>query len=100
MGYMDEGKPKYWKSLEQWRRDPEFMKMAEKEFLSSPLQSEDGKDGWARREFLKLMGASLGAHDVRLRAPSGSKNHSLCEKASRSDPWFPELLRIGLRRCR
>jgi MoCo/4Fe-4S cofactor protein with predicted Tat translocation signal len=50
---------KYWKSLEQWRQDPEFMKMASKEFLSSPLQSEDGKDGWARREFLKLMGASL-----------------------------------------
>ncbi|HMN69755.1 MAG TPA: TAT-variant-translocated molybdopterin oxidoreductase, partial [Bdellovibrionales bacterium] len=51
--------PKYWMSLEQWRQDPEFIQMAEKEFLSSPLQSEDGKDGWARREFLKLMGASL-----------------------------------------
>jgi molybdopterin-containing oxidoreductase family iron-sulfur binding subunit len=50
---------KYWMSLEQWRRDPEFAKMAETEFLSSPLQSEDGQDGWARREFLKLMGASL-----------------------------------------
>lgn len=50
---------KYWMSLEQWRQDPEFAKMAENEFLTSPLQSEDGKDGWARREFLKLMGASL-----------------------------------------
>ncbi|MBX3022427.1 MAG: TAT-variant-translocated molybdopterin oxidoreductase [Bdellovibrionales bacterium] len=51
--------PKYWMSLEQWRQDPEFQKLAEKEFQSSPLQSDDGKDGWARREFLKLMGASL-----------------------------------------
>ena len=51
--------PKYWMSLEQWRQDPEFRALAEREFVSSPLQSEDGKDGWARREFLKLMGASL-----------------------------------------
>lgn len=51
--------PKYWMSLEQWRQDPDFKAFAEKEFMSSPLESEDGKDGWARREFLKLMGASL-----------------------------------------
>jgi MoCo/4Fe-4S cofactor protein with predicted Tat translocation signal len=51
--------PKYWMSLDQWRQDPEFLALAEKEFQTSPLQSEDGKDGWARREFLKLMGASL-----------------------------------------
>ncbi len=50
---------KYWMSLEQWRNDPEFARLVENEFRSSPLQSEDGKDGWARREFLKLMGASL-----------------------------------------
>ncbi len=50
---------KYWMSLDQWRRDPEFLQFAEKEFRSSPLMEEDGKDGWARREFLKLMGASL-----------------------------------------
>lgn len=53
------GSPKYWQSLEQWRQDPEFLKMAEKEFVSSPLASDEGKEGWARREFLKLMGASL-----------------------------------------
>ncbi len=51
--------PKYWMSLDQWRKDPEFIAFAEKEFVSSPLQSEDGEGGWARREFLKLMGASL-----------------------------------------
>jgi molybdopterin-containing oxidoreductase family iron-sulfur binding subunit len=51
--------PKYWMSLEQWRQDPEFLEFAEKEFRTSPLQSSDGEGGWARREFLKLMGASL-----------------------------------------
>jgi molybdopterin-containing oxidoreductase family iron-sulfur binding subunit len=51
--------PEFWLSLEQYKNDPEFAKRAETEFLSSPLQSEDGKDGFARREFLKLMGASI-----------------------------------------
>jgi MoCo/4Fe-4S cofactor protein with predicted Tat translocation signal len=50
---------KYWMSLDQWRQDPEFQELVEKEFQSSPLQSEDGQDGNARRDFLKLMGASL-----------------------------------------
>lgn len=60
METQDSGKTtKYWMSLEQWRKDPQFAELAEKEFLTSPLQSEDGKDGWARREFLKLMGASI-----------------------------------------
>jgi len=50
---------KYWLSLEQYHQDPEFLKLAETEFQSSPLRDSDGEDGWARREFLKLMGASL-----------------------------------------
>ena len=55
---------RYWKSLAQWGQDPEFQKLAEQEFMSSPLREDDLTDadrdgGWARREFLKLMGASL-----------------------------------------
>ena len=50
--------PRYWMSLEQWSQDPEFQKMAENEFMSSPLSVED-EGGSARRSFLKLMGASL-----------------------------------------
>ncbi len=65
------GSPKYWQTLEQWRQDEDFKKVAEREFVSSPLSdmsadenmaaisSGDGEGGWARREFLKLMGASL-----------------------------------------
>lgn len=51
---------RYWLSLEQWGNDPEFQKLAEQEFRSSPLREGNEKEeGWARREFLKLMGASL-----------------------------------------
>ena len=53
--------PKYWLSLEQWRNDEGFKELAQKEFMSSPLaeDNETPAGGWARREFLKLMGASL-----------------------------------------
>ena len=37
-----------------------FAKRAEDEFMSSPYANEEGKDGFARREFLKFMGASIG----------------------------------------
>ncbi len=49
---------KYWLSIDQYMQDPEFKKTVETEFMSSPLK--EGKENpWARREFLKLMGASL-----------------------------------------
>ncbi|MBK7890986.1 MAG: TAT-variant-translocated molybdopterin oxidoreductase [Bdellovibrionales bacterium] len=50
---------KYWLSLEQLGGDPVLASRLESEFMSSPLASEDGKDGFARREFLKIMGASF-----------------------------------------
>lgn len=51
--------PDFWLGLDDYNNDPAFRKMAEGEFQSSPLKEEDGKDGLARREFLKLMGASM-----------------------------------------
>lgn len=48
----------YWLSLDNYYQSPEMKKLAETEFLSSPLK-EDKEEPWARREFLKLMGASL-----------------------------------------
>ncbi len=61
--------PKYWLSLEQWAGDSQFQKLAEEEFQSSPFKedekSQGDKDGgWARREFLTLMGASLALGSV------------------------------------
>ena len=55
----NESNNKYWMTIDQWRNDPEFLKLAEQEFMSSPLKDTSGEGGWARREFLKLMGASL-----------------------------------------
>lgn len=49
----------FWKSLDEKYQTPEFLKMFENEFHSSPLKEEDGTDGLARRQFMKLMGASI-----------------------------------------
>lgn len=65
--------PQYWLSLEQWREDESFKELAQREFMSSPFSEKEslsesldhelgdlsGEGGWARREFLQLMGASL-----------------------------------------
>ena len=53
----------YWRSFEDLNDTPEFNAALQTEFLSSPLREEAQKEGdndkWARREFLKLMGASM-----------------------------------------
>lgn len=53
----------YWKSFDDLNDTPEFKESLETEFMSSPLRAEAAKEGdedkWARREFLKLMGASV-----------------------------------------
>ncbi len=48
----------YWKSLQELNTElaPELISG---EFLSSPLKTEEGNDESSRRDFLKLMGASL-----------------------------------------
>ncbi|MCJ8277448.1 MAG: TAT-variant-translocated molybdopterin oxidoreductase [Bdellovibrionales bacterium] len=50
---------KFWKSLGEKYNTPEFAEKAEKEFQSSPLKEEADKSGLARRQFMKLMGASV-----------------------------------------
>jgi len=49
---------KYWSSLAQFNNDPQFLEKAHREFSSSPLQEEEGADGFSRRDFMKLMAAS------------------------------------------
>ncbi len=56
---MDKDKDQYWLGLEQLNKDPEFLKAAENEFMSSPLQEEGGESKVDRRDFMKLMGASI-----------------------------------------
>lgn len=51
---------RYYLGLDEWMKDDEFKKYVEAEFQSSPIrEGHDQEEGWARREFLKLMGASL-----------------------------------------
>lgn len=51
---------KYWVSLEHRDNDPEFMAQVEREFSRSPLSVLEGDlGGIARRDFLKIMGASI-----------------------------------------
>lgn len=53
----------YWRSFEDLNDTPEFNQALQTEFMSSPIREEAAKEGendkWARREFLKLMGASV-----------------------------------------
>jgi len=54
----------YWKSFEEYNNTPEFQAALQTEFMSSPLREgseNEGteKDSVARRDFLKLMGASV-----------------------------------------
>ncbi len=52
-------KVSHWKSLDEKYRTPDFFTLAEKEFQSSPGKEADKEDGLARRQFMKLMGASI-----------------------------------------
>ena len=51
----------YWKSLDEKYNTEKHLKELENEFLSSPLKEDvdEAKEGLARRQFMKLMGASL-----------------------------------------
>ena len=54
----------YWKSLEALEKNPEFEAAMQKEFLHTPEElsadvEADEKSGVSRREFLRLMGASV-----------------------------------------
>ncbi|HEX4925637.1 MAG TPA: TAT-variant-translocated molybdopterin oxidoreductase [Bdellovibrionales bacterium] len=50
---------KYWKSLSEYENSPEFQKLVDNEFMASPFFDGEVKDSFNRRDFVKLMGASL-----------------------------------------
>lgn len=56
---IEKNQANHWLSIDQYMQDPEFQKTVETEFMSSPLREDEAKNPWARREFLKLMGASM-----------------------------------------
>ena len=49
----------YWQTLQEYAKDPEFEKLSSTEFASSPLREGSSVSGLERRDFLKLMGASI-----------------------------------------
>ncbi|MEX0686637.1 MAG: TAT-variant-translocated molybdopterin oxidoreductase [Balneolales bacterium] len=51
-----ENQQTYWKSLNELARNEEFVKAAEREF---PKDASELKDGFSRRNFLQIMGASV-----------------------------------------
>ncbi|MBE8221376.1 MAG: TAT-variant-translocated molybdopterin oxidoreductase [Bdellovibrionales bacterium] len=48
----------YWQSLAELQNTEDFKKSVANEFATTPTEKEK-EEGWARRDFLKLMGASL-----------------------------------------
>ena len=48
---------KYWRSLGEYSNTPEFREWLEREFPAGA--SEISEDEWSRRDFVKLMGASM-----------------------------------------
>src|SRR5437667_8063906 len=48
---------KYWRSLGEYSNSPEFREWLEREFPAGA--SEISEDEWSRRDFMKLMGASM-----------------------------------------
>lgn len=48
----------YWLSMEQLAQSPEYQELVKNEFQTSPMK-EGAENAWERRDFLKLMGASM-----------------------------------------
>jgi molybdopterin-containing oxidoreductase family iron-sulfur binding subunit len=53
---VDGGGPRFWKSLEEWSRSPDFLPYLHREF---PEYASEWDNGISRRRFLQLMAASL-----------------------------------------
>src|SRR5439155_1457153 len=64
---------KYWRSLGELSDTPEFREWLEREFPAGAAQLEG--DEWSRRDFLKLMGASMALAGVGLTSCRGPEGH-------------------------
>jgi MoCo/4Fe-4S cofactor protein with predicted Tat translocation signal len=53
------GGPRFWRSLEEWSRSPDFLPFLHREFPEHASEWKEGEEGFSRRRFLQLMGASL-----------------------------------------
>lgn len=59
---MSDSKKRYWKGIEEYKNDPEYVKYAEKEFPEYlPVNGNSSENGSSRRDFLKMMGFGVAA---------------------------------------
>ena len=56
---LHQGGPRFWRSLEEWSRSPEFLPFLHREFPQHASEWDEGREGFSRRRFLQLMGASF-----------------------------------------
>jgi MoCo/4Fe-4S cofactor protein with predicted Tat translocation signal len=56
---LHQGGPRFWRSLEEWSRSPEFLPYLHREFPEHASEWAEGDEGVSRRRFLQLMGASF-----------------------------------------
>jgi MoCo/4Fe-4S cofactor protein with predicted Tat translocation signal len=56
---LHQGGPRFWRSLDEWSRSPDFLPFLHREFPEHASEWAEGEEGFSRRRFLQLMGASL-----------------------------------------
>lgn len=85
---MNEIKKRYWKGIEEFTNDPEFVKYAEKEFPEYlPVGNDTGES--SRRDFLKLMGFGVAAASLAACEAPIRKAIPYLNKPDTIDPGIP-----------
>ncbi len=84
---MNETKKRYWKGIEEFTNDPEFVKNAEKEFPEYLPVGDEG--GSSRRDFLKLMGFGVAAASLAACEAPIRKAIPYLNKPETIDPGVP-----------
>ncbi len=83
----------YWRSVEEFVDAPEFEEFVKEEY---PAHAEEWDDSLSRRNFVKVMGASLAfAGFDRLCYSTGGKNRSVCSPAGRNRSGQTAVFRDG-----
>lgn len=84
---MAENNKRYWKGIEEYKNDTEFVKNAEREFPEFPDMDSD--EGPNRRDFLKLMGFSIAAASLAACEAPVKKAIPYLNKPVDIDPTIP-----------
>jgi len=86
---MSNKKKIYWKGIEEFVKDSEFIKYADKEFSQYLSLSEDSSFDVSRRSFLKMMGFSIAAVSLSACETPIKKSIPYLNKPIDVDPGIP-----------